>query len=267
MCCQPPTKHNDIDFLFEQNLKLLATAPKNIPIIGISGGEPTLLGNRFFDLLRIITDYLPDVTIHILTNGRKFSDETFVHKLKDINTSNIVFGIPIHSDSELMHDEIAGSNNAFNETMFGLYNLATFGLKIELRIVINKINYKRLPQLSNFIFRNLTFVSCISFMAMEYIGLLIKNSRLLWIEPIDYISNLKKAVLNLYLGGIDVSIFNLPLCLLPETLHPFAQKSISDWKTSYITICQECVKKDDCCGLFSTSKKVFDGLSAFQYKK
>jgi His-Xaa-Ser system radical SAM maturase HxsC len=261
MCCQPPTTKNDIDSLFKQNLELIENAPKNLPIIGVSGGEPMLSGERFFELISAIRQYLPDTIIHILTNGRQFADGSYAEKLKETGGKNLLLGVPVHSDSSLIHDEITGIKSSFNETIIGLYNLAVFEIPIELRIVINKLNYKRLKQLSDFIFRNLSFVSCVSFMAMEYVGFAVKNSKQIWIEPFEYVSNLKEATLNLSGWGIDVSIFNLPLCLLPEVLHIFARKSISDWKNRYAEICRECRKREDCCGLFSTSKKIFEGLN------
>jgi len=264
MCCQPPHAKNDIELLFEQNLELIKNAPKNLPIIGISGGEPTLLGERFFELISVIRQNLPDTIIHILTNGRHFADESFAEKLKEVGGNNLLLGIPIHSDSSLIHDEITSVKNSFNETIMGLYNLAAYKIPIELRIVINKLNYQRLYHLSNYIYKNLPFVTCASFMAMEYIGLAVENTKQVWIEPIEYMPNLERAIINLNSWGIDVSIFNLPLCLLPETLHPFARKSISDWKTCYMDICKSCVKKDDCCGLFSTSQRIFEGLVAFR---
>jgi His-Xaa-Ser system radical SAM maturase HxsC len=263
MCCQPPTTKEDIDFLFEQNLELIKNAPKNLQIIGISGGEPTLLGERFFELISIIRECLPDTTIHILTNGRQFANEKNTERLIKVGGDKLLLGIPIHSDSSLNHDEITGIKNSYNETIIGLYNLAAFEIPVELRIVINKLNYKRLSQLSDYIFKNLSFVSCVSFMAMEYIGLTIKNSQQVWIEPTEFVPNLKEATLNLNSWNIDVSIFNLPLCLLPEELHTFARKSISDWKNNYIDTCQKCIKQENCCGLFSTSKRIFEGLNAF----
>lgn len=175
MCCQPPTPKDDIDFLFEQNLELIKSAPKNLPILGISGGEPTLAGERFFELLSAIRQYLPDTTIHILTNGRTFANGNYAEKLKEIGGNNLLLGIPVHSDSSLIHDKISGIKNSFNETVTGLYNLAAFGIAIELRIVINKLNYSRLLYLSDFIFKNLSFIACVSFMAMEYIGFAVKN--------------------------------------------------------------------------------------------
>ena len=257
-------KKNDIDFFFEQNLELLKTAPENLSIIGISGGEPTLAGERFFELISTIRQHLPDTTIHILSNGRIFANGNYAEKLKEAGGNNLLLGIPIHSDSSLIHDEIAGVSNSFNETMIGLYNIAALGLPIELRIVINKLNYMRLSQLSDFIFKNLTFVSSVSFMAMEYTGFAVKNSKQIWIEPKEYVSNLKEAVLSINNWDIDVSIFNLPLCLLPDELHIYACKSISDWKNNYAEMCQLCIKQNDCCGLFATSKILFEGLKAFR---
>ena len=263
MCCQPPTTKNDIDFLFGQNLELIKIAPKNLPMIGISGGEPTLLGERFFELISVIRQHLPNTTIHILTNGRQFANSNYAEKIKKVGGNNLLLGIPIHSDSSLIHDGITGIKNSFNETIIGLYNLAAFEIPVELRIVINKLNYKKLPQLSDFIFKNLAFVSCVSFMAMEYVGFAVTNSQKIWIEPTEYVPNLKEAALNLNDWQINISLFNLPLCLLSQELHIFAKKSISDWKNKYIDICKNCTKQADCCGLFSTSKRIFEELKAF----
>ena len=44
-------------------------------------------------------------------------------------------------------------------------------------------------------------------------------------------------------GAYNVCIYNIPLCLLPDSFHDFAQKSISDWKNDYPDICQECKKE------------------------
>jgi His-Xaa-Ser system radical SAM maturase HxsC len=263
MCCQPPTNKNDFDFFFKQNAELIKNAPENLTNIGITGGEPTLLGEQFFELAVMIRKRLPNATIHILSNGRQFADEEFVSRLKEVTGDNVLLGIPLHSDSCIIHDEITQVKGSYNETMLGLYNLAAYNMPIELRVVINKLNYRRLPQLSSFIYKNLTFVNCISLMAMEYIGFSVKNAKQIWIEPLEYISYLKKATLNLSSWGMDVSIFNLPLCLLPDELHSFARKSISDWKNSYIEVCEDCTKKEICCGLFSTSKQPFEGLKSY----
>ena len=261
MCCQPPQQGNDFNFFYNQNVKLIKSAPKETKVVCITGGEPTLAGNYFFDLVSLVRSELPSTDIHILSNGRIFINNDFTRQLKVAGGDKVFVGVPIHSDYFRDHDIIAGAKGAFNETMLGLYNLADEGIPIELRVVINKLNYNRLYQLAEYIFKNLYFVSWGAFMGMEDTGWATKNAGTIWIEPIDYINQLCIAVKELDDWDIPVAIYNIPLCLLPTDYHRFAAQSISDWKTRYLDICTKCTVKDKCCGLFGTSKHIFKGLS------
>ena len=72
MCSQPPIDRDDselVDINMEA-VRLMQPAPKTL---GITGGEPTLLGNDLFSLFAVIHDKLPDTNIHMLTNGRRFA--------------------------------------------------------------------------------------------------------------------------------------------------------------------------------------------------
>ena len=255
MCCQPPQKKDDIDSLWGKNIHLIETAPKELPSIGITGGEPTLLGDHFFELIHHIREMLPETEIHILSNGRAFSDKTFTAKLSEIGPEKILLGIPLHSDNQPDHDFIAGSKGAYTETLLGLYNLARWSMDIELRVVLTKLNYKRLPQLAHFIYRNLPFVRYVSLMGLEYTGYTIKNAAQVWIDPVEMAQPLSEATRFLASAGLNVSIFNLTQCVLPEIIWPYARKSISDWKNRYEPFCEYCRVKNKCCGLFSTSIK------------
>lgn len=260
MCCQPPLNVDDIDSLYERNLKLIHTAPKELKILGITGGEPTLLGERLVTLLKEIKEVLPNTTVQLLSNGRRFKDGSFTSKVVDAVGSDFFVGVPLHSDYEKDHNLIAGDDNAFEETMLGLYNLASRNVEIELRIVINALNYKRLPQIAEFVFKNLPFVSWVAFMSMERTGYSIKNQSKIWIEPKEYVMYLKKAVEILDDWKFDTAIYNIPLCLLPRSCWRMAKRSISDWKTKYIECCTKCSVKEQCCGLFGTSVKVYEGI-------
>ena len=263
MCCQPPVKRNDIDFFYEKNIRLIDSAPIELPTIGITGGEPTLLGDRLFDLIAHIRKRLPNTHIQILSNGRQFADGPYAEKLAQVSEGMVIVGVPFHSDSPIIHDRIAGAKNAYNQTLLGLYNLAANDIDIELRIVLTKQNYQRLPQMARFISKNLAFVSTVAFMAMEDIGYTIKNRNLIWIEPLDYMPQLQQAVQYLAQLEFDVSLFNLPLCLLPEVLRPFAKQSISDWKNKFLPLCDTCTVKSQCCGFFFTSHSTFYGIRPF----
>lgn len=255
MCCQPPAKANDIDALYVKNIKLIDSAPKSLPVIGITGGEPTLLGDRLFELISHIKEVLPDTEIHILSNGRAFANIHYAMKLARCGVENILFGIPLHADNAVDHDTITRVKGSFDETLLGLYNLERMSADIELRYVLTKMNYARLPQMSDFIYRNLPFVRYISLMGLEYTGYTIKNHDRVWVDPIQYQDELRKAVKYLAGWNMDVSIFNLSHCVLPEDLWSYARKSISDWKNNFEPFCDECTMKAQCCGLFATSRK------------
>ena len=263
MCCQPPKKKDDFDYYFKKNTALIKSAPKETKVVCITGGEPTLAGERFFELVRMVREELPDTDIQILSNGRSFADHDFAHKLKMAGDDKVFIGVPLHSDYAGDHDKIAGAKGAYNETMLALYNLADEGIAIELRVVINKLNYMRLPQMAEFIFKNLYFVSWVALMGMEDTGYATSNANHVWVEPIEYIDHLCKAVEILEGWDIPATIFNIPLCLLPIDYHQYATQSISDWTTKYLNICDSCVLKEKCCGLFATSKKTYSGLKPY----
>lgn len=267
MCCQPPQRQDDIDLLFQENVNRIKKAPKDISIIGITGGEPTLLGVKLIELIKLIRIELPNTDIHVLSNGRNFFDDSFARNVVEAGGERLIIGIPLHSDYAKDHDLIAGCKGAYNETVQGLYNLASYGACIELRIVVNRQNYQRLFEMSEFIRKNLPFVTWVAFMGMEYIGFAIKNARRIWIEPLDYIEPLQKAIHNMAEWNCRASIYNIPLCLLPIDLHPFAEQSISDWKQLFLKECDECALKDKCCGSFQTSIKPYVGLHPIRAKE
>ena len=262
MCCQPPLDNDDIEELYQRNIEIINRAPKNIPVVGISGGEPTLLGDKLVDLIRHIRQTLPDSDIHILSNGRNFKDIEYTRKVVEVADDKLFVGVPLHSDYYRDHDIIAGTKEAYNETIAGIFNLGALGVVIELRIVINKLNYMRLPQMAEFIHKNLPFVAWTAFMAMEHIGHAVSNERNVWVEPINYADKLAEAVLTLAQWRKEVAVYNVPLCLIPEQIHQFVQKSISDWKNKYLPECNQCSLKSKCCGLFATSQKLFKEITA-----
>lgn len=101
-------------------------------------------------------------------------------------------------------------------------------------------------------------------MGLEYIGYTPKNIDKLWIDPYEYQEELSEAVEYLSGQGMHVSIYNTPLCVLPERVWKFARKSISDWKNDYLPECTTCTKLNDCGGLFTWNlKKHSDHIRPF----
>lgn len=257
MCSQPPKFKNDIDYLNHINIQCINLIPKNCKYLGITGGEPTLLGPKLFELLRTINEVLPNTEIQILSNGRLFSDLQFTRELANSISNNVIFCIPLYSDYYSLHDYIVQSKGAFHETLAGLHNLARYNVRTEIRIVIQKATHDRLINISHFIYKNMPFVEHVAFMGLENEGYTPHNIDKLWIEPHLFINQLEEAVLFLASRGIRVSIYNLQLCLLPNILWNYARQSISDWKNIFIDECNNCGVKSSCAGLFSSSKELY----------
>ena len=253
MCCQPPIDVDDSKRLWKRNLRLIETADEDTDYVCITGGEPTLTGEKLFFYIHEIRKKIPDTSIHLLTNGRLFADKDYMIRfVKQVN-GHLIIGIPIHSDNPIDHDRIAGAKGAFFETMKGLHNLGLLGFEIELRVIILKDNYNRLPQIAEYISLNLPFVSQVSFMGLEITGYADRNYHRVWVESIDFNPYLTKAIRHLECCEISTKIFNIPLCLLPITLWPYACKSISIWKKTNLDQCKNCSQQENCCGVFSTS--------------
>lgn len=183
MCPQPPVLQEKDKTQF--NLKLISLMDKDTQEIGITGGEPTLIGDKLFILIRQIQKQLPKASISILSNGVKFADKEYAMKLAKCRHQDLQIDIPLFSDITEEHNRIVGANT-FYKTVQGLYNLALFRQRIGLRIVVHKQTYKRLPQFADFIYHNFPFVSQVAFMQMETTGLAKENFDDLWIDPYDY---------------------------------------------------------------------------------
>lgn len=167
-----------------------------------------------------------------------------------------MLGIPLYSDDSTTHDYVVQAKGAFDQTMMGLHQLARYGLRIELRVVLHALTVQRLPELAEYIYRNLTFVEHVALMGLENIGYAPRNMDKLWIDPHDYQDQLESAVEILSTRMMNVSIYNHQLCVLRRSLWKFARKSISDWKNIYLDECQTCGVKEQCGGFFQWATKL-----------
>ena len=265
MCSQPPKDHDD-SWLMEEAMEALELIPKDTVNIGYTGGEPTLYGDQFLELIAKTKQVLPNTAIDVLTNGRTFKDSSFAKRYAEIDHHDCLLGIPIYSDDPAQHDYVVQANGAFDETVQGILNLKRFNQKVEIRVVIHKQTIDRLVQTCEFIARNLIFVDHVALMGLEMMGFTRANLDKLWIDPYEYKNTLSKAleVLNSY--GIKTSIYNHQLCVVNLDVKPNYVKSISDWKNEYVEECDSCIKKNECGGFFSSSKKYrySDHIKAFR---
>ncbi len=253
MCSQPPRKVAD-GWIVDEILEALPLIDQDTTEIIFTGGEPTLLGDRFLELVRAMKSYLPRTSLHILSNGRNFADVELAAKLGAIGHPDIMIGIPIYSDLSHLHDYVVQADGAFDQTLLGILNLKRHGVRVEVRVVLHRHTVGRLPQLANFLSRNLLFVDHVALMGLELMGFARANLDDLWIDPVDYQQELVSAVGILDRARMRVSIYNSQLCLLDRTIWNFAKRSISDWKQEYMPECDGCQAKANCAGFFASAK-------------
>jgi His-Xaa-Ser system radical SAM maturase HxsC len=248
MCSQPP---RDVDdrWRISQMIRLIELIDKDESAIAISGGEPTLLGRGLVDIVRKCAETLATTQVHVLSNGRAFSDRGYAQSFRKVHPA-MSWGIPLYGDTYELHDYVVQASGAFAETIRGLYALNEADQTIEVRVVLVKPTVERLEQLVRYLYRNLPFVKHVALMGIEPIGFARANYDSLWVDPVDYSEVLQKSTEFLADRGIGVSLYNLPLCVLPQALWPFSRRSISHWKQDYLPVCAGCAVREKCGGFF-----------------
>lgn len=257
MCSQPPI---DLDDTYENYLAweyAIDLIEIDLKFINITGGEPTILGEKLVILINKLLDKFPNIIIDLLSNGRLPAKDSFIIILKEIREPNrVIFAIPLYSDIYKQHDYIVQAKDAFYQTSLGIHKLANLGFLIEIRVVLHELTTERLFPLATFVHKNFPFIYHITFMGLEIIGYTKANKDKLIIKDNDQsLINLEKAINYLDKWDYNASIYNTPLCHLPESLWSYARQSISDWKNSYHVDCNKCSQKNNCAGFFSWNLK------------
>ncbi|MFW6127234.1 MAG: His-Xaa-Ser system radical SAM maturase HxsC [Thermodesulfobacteriota bacterium] len=259
MCPQPPGP--DPEGLWEQNLRLIDLMdPKEVTCLAITGGEPTLLGERLVELIRLCRQKVPRAHLTLLTNARKFKNFNFAKAVVQAGYPALLLEVPLFADNDTEHDRVMGAGGAFWDTIQGLHNLALLSQPVGLRTVLSALTVPRLPQYAEFVYRNLPFVMQVAFMGMETTGLAEQNLDRVWIDPYDYRETLAAAVRRLTRRMVPVSIYNHPLCVLTPDTRQLARNSITTWKQFYPPVCEPCSKKSECGGVFGTGVKISSHL-------
>jgi His-Xaa-Ser system radical SAM maturase HxsC len=256
MCSQPP-KEADDSWIFRQLEVTLRLADRSTTAITFTGGEPLLDHHRFMGLLALAKEQLPDTRVHVLTNGRAFANPAIADAWRAVEHRRLSAGIPIYAAVDHVHDYVVQAKGAFDETILGILRLKDRGSQVEIRIVLHAITVPRLVETARWIARNLPFVDHVALMGLENTGFAIANDAILWIDPADYKDQLALAVDILASAHVNVSVYNLPYCVLHPAVWPYAAQSISDWKNDYLPECSQCTAESDCAGFFSSGRPKF----------
>lgn len=257
MCPIPETvRRTGIPGSTKELLEIIRYIPRTAKHITITGGEPTLIGEGFFDILKAFQHDFDTTAFQLLTNGRVFSDFEYTTRFVDCIPEILEIGIPIYGFDAESHDSITKTPNSFMQTVAGIKNLLHYNCNVEIRIVLTRMLIDNMEQIADFIIKNFKEVSVVTVMGLEMTGNAAKNKDLVW-APYDELFNKSRSAISMLANhGIDVRLYNFPLCMISEKYWGIANKSISDYKIRYSDECAECDVKEICGGVFGSTKTI-----------
>ena len=250
---------SNIDFLLLQAKHI----PKGAKHITLTGGEPFVLGKDIFILLKYIRDELPYTSLQILTNGRIFASKAYFNELINSIPSNLEIGIPIHGANKDVHDYITSAPGSFDQTIIGIKRLIARGIKVELRIVVSKLNVAYIKDIASLIVKEFPKVNSVKIMGLEMLGNAAVNMESVWLPYQDAFDSSEDAINILLSAGIDVAIYNFPLCVVPQKYWGIYKRSIGESKTKYLAECDKCKEKAVCGGFFSGTIRLIDKVTPY----
>jgi radical SAM protein with 4Fe4S-binding SPASM domain len=111
-----------------------------VPVVLFSGGEP-LMRPDLLDLARCAVDY--GMRAVISTNGTLITKEK-ARELKTVGLSYV--GVSLDGLEEI-NDRFRGKPGAFSKAMTGIRNCQEAGIKVGLRLTLNKMNLSEVPRI------------------------------------------------------------------------------------------------------------------------
>lgn len=237
--------------------------PADAPHLTITGGEPFMIGSDIFRFFEFLRDKFERTEFLFLTNGRIFAVDSYVQKFIKQAPEHSIIAIPIHGSTAVLHDMITQTRGSFEQTILGIRKLLKAGAHIEVRLVVSKMNENDIQNIAWMISHEFSEVNYVSIMAMEMTGSARSNREKVWIPYTKAAVSAEKAALVLLENGIDVKLYNFPLCVVKKEFWPLCEKSISPDKVRYVEICEKCRMRNACGGVFAGTMSIEKGeLSA-----
>lgn len=252
MCPSPDiSRRSDHNLTTQAFLEFIHCLPSDIPHITITGGEPFLFGKDIFTIFAALRDTFEGTEFLLLTNGRIFANEQYANLTCDTLPSGTTIGIPIHGHNAATHDAITRAAGSFMQTLVGIERLLSLGMNVELRLVVSRLSTASLDAIADLITTRISTVRYVKFIGLEMTGNAALNANAVWIPYHSAFSAMESAIQKLIRAGIDVGIYNFPLCTVQPEYWSLCAKSISDYKVRYLEPCNTCREKSACGGIFA----------------
>jgi His-Xaa-Ser system radical SAM maturase HxsC len=252
MCPEPEyLRKNGWASALDDLLQIASHVPSDAKYFTITGGEPFLLKDSLFIFLNYLKENFESTQFLLLTNGRALAIPKYSSMLQEHAPNHLLTGIPLHAPYPELHDLITRSDGSFDQTIEGIKNLLNMKMRVEIRIVVSRLNAEYLCRLAEYIADHFKGIDHVCIMAMEMTGNAFINKDIVWIpykRSFEYVAPAVRLLMN---AGIDVQLYNYPLCTIDPEFWTLCRKSISDRKIRYIEKCALCKMKSSCGGVFA----------------
>lgn len=226
---------------------------KNSDHIDFNGGEPTI-SPFLFNILRYVLKKRPDIEIGLISNIRRFADKNYLDEMLKLKIKNLKIITTLYAHNSKLQNAITRTPNHFEQKMKAFQNLVNNNIKIEIRIVINSMNYKFLENISKFIIKkfNNKEIFRIIFINMKIYGIAFDNRNFIVPKIKKIIPFLKKGVKILNEKKFEISIYHFPHCILPQKLWKFSKGITAELsEISFLDKCYKCKMKMECSGIWA----------------
>ncbi len=234
-------------------LEFIDMLPEDLSHIAVTGGEPTLRLDDFLCVMSVMAKKFIGTETLLLTNGRSFSSMKLVNKLVSTCPSYMTVAIPIHGHNNVLHDSITRAEGSFEQTVRGIENLLQVGVAVELRVVVSKLNNHHITDIAELISKKFSKVRVVNFVGLETRGNCAANIEQVYVDYGEAFLAMKEAIWLLMKNGINVGIYNFPLCMVNRGYWALCKKSITTEKVRFANECEKCQVKSICGGFFNTT--------------
>lgn len=189
-----------------------------------TGGEPTIRSD-IVELVRY-AGKLKFKVIQIQTNGRMFFYKKFCREI--ISAGANEFAPAVHGYNAKMHDYLTSSKGSFNQTVSGIRNLKAHRVRVLTNTVVNKVNYRHLPQIAKLLVG--LGVDQFQFAFVHALGSAEKNIDSI-LPRMELIAPYVKRGLDVGIkAGITVMTEAMPYCIMGGYENYIAEKIIPETK-------------------------------------
>ena len=236
----------------EQVIKIIDEVDPKRDVLEISGGEPTLR-DELFQILDYVNETKPDLYTFIVTNGVRIGERKYAEALVKHLPENHMIGVSMYADYPELHDFITRLKNSFNLTVEGIKNLLELGANVEIRYIISRLNYKRLPKFAEFCTNEFRGVKRYVLLNIKYTGNAFIARKILFIRISKVVPFATKAVDIFWDHNENVRLYHFPLCVLPQKYREIAKGvTKEEIELTFAPQCEKCKLKNECPRIWKT---------------